>query len=510
MRRLWLRVFLRTIACTGLLLCLCAVAASAAPHKVLARRVDAILARSDVARGFWGVEIEELDTGRILYSHDADLLFSPASNTKLFTTAAALALIGPNYRFRTTVESATPPDPSGRLGGDLVLVGRGDPNLSGRALPYSLKTERPLPPTQAIEELADQVAAHGVKVIEGDLVADDSFFVNQPYDQGWPQEDLVWEYGAPVTALAVNDNVVYVNLSPAPRVGEPALVTLSHFAGEFQIDNRILTSPAGSGPRKIALDRLPGSSRVQLWGSIPQDDPGVIEALAINEPAEWTARLFRDLLAQRGVVLHGRACAHHLEMADLNTAAATPPLPVVLAAHDSFPLGMDIRVINKVSQNLHAEMLLRLLGREKGSSGSVAAGLEVLRAFLAQAGLLPDEYAFSDGSGLSRLNLVSPRATVKLLRFAAAQPWGAEFIDSLPQAGVDGTLAERFKTLPAGAVLHAKTGSLDHVNVLSGYLTTADGRRLVFSILGNHHALATSRATDVLDAIVREAERTRN
>jgi D-alanyl-D-alanine carboxypeptidase/D-alanyl-D-alanine-endopeptidase (penicillin-binding protein 4) len=155
-------------------------------------------------------------------------------------------------------------------------------------------------------------------------------------------------------------------------------------------------------------------------------------------------------------------------------------------------------------------MLLRLLGREKGTSGSVGGGLEVLRGFLTQAGLLPEEYVFYDGSGLSRLNLVSPSATVKLLRYAASQPWGAEFIDSLPLAGVDGTLAGRFKNLPAGTVLRAKTGTLDHVNVLSGYLTTATGQRLVFSILGNHHTMSGRQAGDVLDQIVFEAERSRN
>ena len=181
--------------------------------------------------------------------------------------------------------------------------------------------------------------------------------------------------------------------------------------------------------------------------------------------------------------------------------------PVVLAEHDSPPLGLDIQVINKVSQNLHAEMLLRLLGREKGMSGSVAGGLNVLRGFLAQADVRPEEYAFYDGSGLSRQNLVSPRATVKLLRFAAKQSWGAEYMESLPVAGVDGTLASRFKTLPPTAMLRAKTGSLEHVNVLSGYLTTSGGERLVFSIMGNNHTLTNKKATDILDEIVREAER---
>ena len=230
------------------------MAAAAAPpataqHTELARRVDTILARADVVRGFWGVEIEDLDTGEVLYSHEADRLFSPASNTKLFTTAAALALIGPNYRFRTTIESAAPPDASGQLNGDLVLVGRGDPNLSGRALPFNLKTERPFR-SRARPSRNSPIRWWPAesKSIDGDVVADDSFYVDEPYGQGWSQEDLVWESGAPVSALAVNDNVVYFNIFPGAHAGERALVTASPFAGDYEIENRILTTPAGSGP----------------------------------------------------------------------------------------------------------------------------------------------------------------------------------------------------------------------------------------------------------------------
>ena len=293
--------------------------------------MDAILERADVARGFWGVEIEDLDTGRGVYSHDADRLFSPASNTKLFTTAAALALIGPNYRFRTTVESAAPPDKYGRLSGDLVLVGRGDPNLSGRALPFNLKTERPFPPTHVIEELADQVVARGVKVIDGDIVADDSFFVYEPYGQGWSQDDLVWESGAPVSALAVNDNVVYVNILPAAHVGERAFVTASPFAEYYQIENHILTTPAGTGPRKISIQRQPGSNRVRSGATFLVDDPGTSEALAIEEPARVVRPPACELLAERGVVLHGHTRARHLEPWNEASAhhatRATPMLP---------------------------------------------------------------------------------------------------------------------------------------------------------------------------------------
>jgi D-alanyl-D-alanine carboxypeptidase/D-alanyl-D-alanine-endopeptidase (penicillin-binding protein 4) len=517
---------LRTVGLIGLTLWLGTLAGFAAhrvpgQNKQLAKRVDAILSRADVARGFWGVEIEELESGRVVYSHEADQLFTPASNTKLFTTAAALALIGPDYRIRTTAESASVPDKYGRLSGDLVLVGRGDPNLSGRSLPFNLKTQRPLSPAHVLEEMADQVVAHGVKVIDGDIVADDSYFVYERYGEGWTQDDLVWEWGAPVSALAINDNVVYVNILPAERVGEHAFVSISPFAEYYRIDNRVLTSPAGTGPRRVFIQRQPGSTQLEIWGNIPLDDAGIGEALALEEPAEFCARLFWELLEKRGVILYGRTRARHTAMASLDTFTVTanapmgggdetPPIlpsPVVLAEHDSPPLGLDIQVINKVSQNLHAEMLLRLLGREKGLRGSIAGGLDVLRGFLALADVRPEEYAFYDGSGLSRENLVSPRATVKLLRFAAQQSWGAEYMASLPVAGVDGTLASRFKTLPPTAMLRAKTGSLEHVNVLSGYLTTGEGERLVFSIMGNNLTLTNKKATEVLDEIVGEVER---
>jgi D-alanyl-D-alanine carboxypeptidase/D-alanyl-D-alanine-endopeptidase (penicillin-binding protein 4) len=516
---------LRTVALAGLVFWLASVTMVAAQHKQLAKRIDAILARPDVVRGFIGVEIDELDSGRVIYSHDADQLFTPASVTKLFTTASALALIGPDYRIRTTVESATAPDKYGRLSGDLVLVGRGDPNMSGRLLPYNLKTERPLPPAHVLEEIADQVVAKGVKVIDGDIVADDSSFVYERYGVGWSQDDLVWQWGAPVSALAINDNVVYVNILPAERVGDRAFVSISPFAEYYHIDNRVLTTPAGVWPRKVFIQRQPGSTRLEIWGNIPLNDTGAGEALAIEEPAEFCARLFWEMLAKRGVVMHGKTRARHTAMSSLGTISVTAsapygggaaeaqpasPQPVVLAEHESLPLGEDIRVINKVSQNLHAEMLLRILGREKGTSASILGGLEVMRGFLSRAGVEPEEYVFFDGSGLSRENLVSPRATVKLLRYAASQSWGETFVASLSVAGQDGSLASRFKSLPPGAKVQAKTGALDHVNALAGYLTTTGGERLAFCIFSNNLTLTSKDTTDLLDEIVRETVRVKN
>src|ERR1700693_2614638 len=464
----------------------------AASHNPLDKRVAAILADADLSRGFWGVKVVSLSTNKILYAQNADKLFTPASNTKLFTTAAALALIGPDYSFHTTVETNGTLDTHGRLTGDLVLVGRGDPNLSGRELPYTLHTQRNDHPIRVLEQLADTLAQKGVKYVDGDIIADDSYFAFERYGEGWSQDDLVWADGAPVSALTINDNVIFVNILPADRAGDRAFVSITPFAGYYRIDNRIMTTPAGTG-RKIFINREPGATALTLWGNMPLGDAGANEALAIEDPAEFAAELFRQLLEVRGIAVYGKQKTRHTELSSLSTLTVTasaaarggdePSLafqnqPLVLASYQSKALIEDVRVINKVSQNLHAEILLRLLGREKGTAGPVEGGPEVLRGFLNQAGIASDQYAFYDGSGLSRQNLVTPHAVVQLLRYASKQAWGASFRETLPVAGIDGSLADRFPHLDPRTHVYAKTGSLGGVKALSGYATTARGQHV--------------------------------
>jgi D-alanyl-D-alanine carboxypeptidase/D-alanyl-D-alanine-endopeptidase (penicillin-binding protein 4) len=508
----------RRVIALALLVVLCLPALAADRTQKLSKKIDAILAQPDVSRGFWGIEIVSLDSGQTLYSENADHLFTPASNTKLFTTAAALALIGPDYRFHTTVESNADIDKYGRLNGDLVLVGRGDPNLSGRSLPYTLRTERKLDPVHVLQELADQVAAKGVKMISGDVIADDSWYPYERYGEGWSQDDLMWEWGAPASALTINDNVVFLTIQPADRPGELAYLNINPFPDYYQVDNRVMTTPAGTGPRKVYTLREPGSNRLVAWGNIPVDDTGHTESIAIDDPADFASRLFHRLLEQRGIAIYGRSRTHHTELSSLSTFSVTSfasgggttrpaqlPPKLVLANYESAPLIQDLKVINKVSQNLHAELMLRLLGREKGTAGTIDAGLEVLRGWLMQVDIRPEEYVFYDGSGLSRENLVTPHAIVKLLTYIAQQPWGVQFEDTLPVGGVDGTLADRFKTPELTGKVHGKTGSLGHVNSLSGYATTASGEHIVFSILANNHMLNNRRATDTIDQILKAA-----
>ncbi len=501
-----------------------ALAAPKAAAKAEAARlriaIDEILSRPEIARGLWGVDVISLTTGKTLYSVNDDKLFVPASDTKLFTTAAAFALIGSSYRFLTTVETTGTLDKYGRLNGDLALVGRGDPFLSGRNLPYNMKTERTLPPLGALQDLADQLVQKGVKFVDGNVIGDDSYYAFERYGEGWSQDDMVWEWGAPVSALTINDNVVFANILPGDRSGDKAFVNLTPYADYYRLDNRILTTPPGTGPRRIYVTREPGSMALTLWGTIPLDDPGASEGLAIEDPAQFAAQAFRQMLEQRGIVVYGNARTRHADLANLSTFSVTtvaPAVPgggdipartapaqqnLVLASHESPPLLEDLQVTNKVSQNLHAELLLRLLGREKGTAGTVEGGSEVVRGFLAKAGINPDEYAFFDGSGLSRENLVTPNAILKLLIYAAGQPWGNDYRNTLPVAGTDGSLAERFKGSPAEGRVFGKTGSLGHVNTLSGYADTLGGDHVVFAIMVNNHNLTNRVALQAIDQIV--------
>lgn len=495
-----------------------------AREQVLAEKIAAIMAEPNIARGWWGIHVVSLETGRSLFELNPDKLFTPASNTKMFTTATALATLGPNYKTRTTVETNGTLDLHGRVTGDLILVGRGDPNLSGRVIPYAMRTERRTPHLKLLEELADQVAAKGVKVVDGDIVGDDSYFAFERYPDGWSSDDLMWEYGAPVSALTLNDNVVFVNILPGSSVGDKAFLRLDPDTTYYEIDNRITTTAAASGPRRISIDRQPGSRTITLWGTIPLDDAGDSEALAIDDPAEFAAQQLRAMLQLRGVVVRGKLRAHHVPLSQMpapvaqaagssgnsgslgggtDAALSSNAVPrMVLAAKESYPMADDVRIINKISQNLHAELALRLVGREKGKAPTNEAALEVMKATLTQAGLLPEEFLFFDGSGLSRQNLVTPRAVTKLLLFADKQPWGPLFRDTLPVAGMDGSLSERMKTGAAQGRVSAKTGTLGNVNALGGYITTVEGERLAFSVFSNHHRLTSRGAIKVIDKIV--------
>ena len=471
----------------------------------LDKRIDKVLSGSEAHRGSWGLQVVELGSGKLRYERNADQLFIPASNMKMFTTAAALEKLGPGYIFHTTVETGAAPDAQGRVG-DLYLVGRGDPNLGARTFPYVYHgTAQPV--DKFIQELADQVKARGVHEVTGKLIADDSYFVWEPFAPNWAADDLEWGYGAPVTALAFNDNSLTLDVKPGTNVGDVATALVTPIVDYYLVKNRVVTSARGT-EKNYHLERQPGSMELDLWGQVPIDGGDDTDTVAVSNPPQLVAERFRAALRARGIVVQGTIEVRHitqLEAASLPNPVPTSSSRIVLAEHLSPPLSEAIKVVNKESQNLHAEMLLRTLGRVQNNQGSLAGGLDALNTFATnQVGILPGETYFSDGSGLSREDLVAPQAAVKLLVYMAHSPNFRAYFDSFPVSGIDGTLAHRFLTDGVKGKIHAKTGSVEHVNTLSGYMDLPSGKRLVFSVMTNNHPLPNKAGQETLDTITVE------
>lgn len=444
------------------------------------------------AKGHWGILVVDAATGEVLYEHNSDSYFTPASNTKLFTTALGLAKLGPEFRYHTIIESRATVDGHGRLLGDLVLVGRGDPNLSNRRFPLAAEVEREGAPEKILAALADQIVARGIKQIAGNIVGDDSYFSAERYPTGWAIDDMTEGYGAPVSALTVNDNALLIEVRPGSHEGEPAWFGVEPWAQFYTFKNEITTVAKGEPATRVSIDREPGSRQVRLSGAVLLDAKPQTLTLAIEEPAEYAAALLKRLLEARGVRIYGRVMTDH-------NPVKTMEARNVLADHTSLPLGDSVRLINKISQNLHTEMLLRTATRESGGALTLRESLRAAQEFHDAIGIMPGDAMLYDGSGLSRRNLVTPRAVVTLLRWAAQQPWAAAYFDSQPIAAQDGTLAERMKDTAAAGRVHAKTGTLGNVNAMSGYAETIHGTKVVFSLFGNHHNLR--RGARVLDDI---------
>ena len=391
-------------------------------------------------------------------------------------------------------------------------MGRGDPDISNRKFPYSGRVQREGPAEEPLAEMADRAFAKGLREVDGDIVADDSYFPYDPYPAGWTVGDLFFKFGAPISAIDFNDSTVTIEVQPGPRMGEPATVLSEPRAAIDTMSYEIATGPAG-GESEFAVVRQPGPKFILLRGSIPLNASPVKLDLSMTEPAETSALALKQLLEARGVKITGGVRAEHAPPPE-STPSGEPIIPhvsapsppesanaTILVEHVSQPLLEIVRVTNKESQNLHAELLLRAVARERTGVGSTAAGLQVERAFLKAAGIADGDVVLSDGSGLSPGDLVTPRAMVTLLRHAAMQPWGRDFISSLPVAGVDGTLEYRMNKTAASGRIEAKTGEIEHTRALSGYATTMHGERLVFAIFYNNNPRSGAGTSAPIDAI---------
>ena len=445
----------------------------------LADGIGAYIGQPRFAHAQWGIDVVSLDNGNTLYRRDADALFLPASNAKLYTSALALQTLGPDARFTTTLYATAAPRADGMLAGDLILYGGGDPSLGN-----------PEASPDWAERLAAALAARGVRRIRGNLIADDTYFAGPLFGDGWEAFDLQTDYDAQAGALGALNNVVRV------KVARDGARCCSVAIDPHQSGMRVVNLTGGAAP--LSLYRPPGSDALYASGSLRTDQPRGSYALSAPDGALFAANLLRDALARQGIALDGSVRAMHWPETD----AALARNPIDIASIASPPLSQLLVHMLKHSDNRYAQMLLQQVGVATARTGVCADRTEppqtsaewgtcAMRAFLTRIGIGNDEAMFNDGSGLSREDLVTPAATVKLLAWIARQPFANAVRDALPVAGIDGTLRNRMRGTAATDNVQAKTGTLTHVYTLSGFATDAAGERLAFSLMLNRYQRPT-------------------
>ncbi|MCA1615068.1 MAG: D-alanyl-D-alanine carboxypeptidase/D-alanyl-D-alanine-endopeptidase [Acidobacteria bacterium] len=464
----------------------------------LRARIRDIVSRPEFAASRIAVKIASLDTGRVIYEQDSRKWMQPASNMKLYTVAAALDRLTPDYRFVTSVYAPARPDASGRVAGDLVVYGRGDPSFAVRFNP-----EGDADYFRAVNELASSVHAAGVRRVEGDIVGDESYFKGGTLPTGWEWDDLQWYYGAEVSALTVNDNSVDLSVKPGASVGSPARITVGPSLPLITVIDNTTTTERGTS-RELRVTRPLGQNTIEVSGRVPVDDRGFTASLAVSRPALVFTSMLRSALERRGVVFTGQT-----RTVDAQRRADGQPLQVSslveIAARRSPPLSAIAAQVQKPSQNLYAELLLRTLGKMNTNAdprlSSEDAGVQAVRSFLTQAGIDPAGLVMLDGSGLSRADLVTADTTLQLLTHMNRHRFSVAFRDALPVAGVDGTLRNRMRGTPAQGNVRAKTGTLGTATSLSGYVLSAAGERLVFALMINNPPRDTNPRNEFTDAV---------
>jgi len=480
-------------------------AASTLPHQpspapvtlgnpTLAREIDRLIDEGRLAQARWGVVVKSLADGRLLYSRNGDKLFTPASNMKIYTTAVALDLLGADYRWRTSVYAGKQVDASGTLEGDLILYGRGAPDVD------SFRKD-------GLPALALQLAEQGLRRVRGKVVGDESYFRGEMFGLGWQWNDLQWYFGAAPSALSVDQNSVALKIFPATKPGSAPALILDHEGDYLRLINNTTTVARGEATT-IGINRGLSGNELRVWGEFPLGARPFSAYLSVPNPALWAATLFKQALVTRGITVDGESSSRDFRVAEKDRF--DPQKAFEMAHLDSESLGEIIHRTNKESNNLYAELILRTLGKERGATapdpdprknrqrGDDEAGLAVIKLWLSQHQISTVGLELSDGCGLSRLDLVTPEATAEVLESIAKTNSAAIFHDSLPVAGRDGTLSSRLRG-EAGRV-YAKTGSLTYDHSLSGYAITQSGEVLVFAIFCND-ATAHADPVRVIDQI---------
>ena len=465
----------------------------------LRQKMDEQLDQPRFAAAMWGIKVESMESGKVLYERNAAKLFSPASNSKLYTVALGFEALGADYQTHTSLYARKKPGRGGVLKSDLVIYGRGDPGVNARLHNNDIFA--------ALQPLATAVRNAGIRKISGDLIADESYFHGSPYGSGWSWDDMENYYGAEISALTLNDNCAQITVKPGDRVGAPCRLSLSPGNSYVILSNLTTTGAAGSR-RAIHLYRPLEQNLVYVRGQVGIGQPEVTEDVTLHDPAGFFAMMFREALRRQGIKVTGKTRAIHWQ--EREKAPFEEKDWIEIGSMASQPMSQIAREILKPSQNLYTDLLLAQIGeRNRGPDEnkeitSEDLGIRALDRFLPQAGIKKGDVLFEEGSGLSRNNLTTPNATVALLRYMNGRPSAAAYKEALPIAGVDGTMRNRLKGTSAEGNARAKTGTLRWANSLSGHLTTAAGEHLIFSIMLNryHNSEPAHSARAEIDTIV--------
>lgn len=467
------RTYIRFLALA--LLVLSSTCAQAVTKAELPAFIDQAIADPALKHGLQGILIKSLKNDAVLYDHNSDLVFIPASNFKLIVSAASLDLLGPDHCMKTSLMLKGTISSDGILDGDLIIVGGGNPVLKRADL----------------AGMAAQVKALGIKRVQGNLIGDDTCFDGERLGNGWCWDDEPYYYSAQISGLNVDENVVGVWVRPGAKEGAPAVVDLKPATTYLSVENRCKTI-AADGKKSVWVTRPRGKNVVRVSGSIPlgTKPESAEEAITMEDPTLYVLQSLSDELKAAGIKI---ACSL--------VADKQPDGARIVMEHESQPMSDMIRLLNKPSDNLIAECLLKNLGAVLKGKGTADAGAEAELDFLKKIGGDLTAVNINDGSGLCRSDYVSPKNLVAILTYMYHHKDGQTFIDSLPIAGVDGTLRSRMKGTVAEGKVSAKTGYISRVSSLSGYVITKAGEPIVFSMLMNHHLCPNTGATAVQNKI---------
>ena len=450
-------------------------------------QIDELIDAPQFQAGFFGIYIEEPATRKVLYACNPHRLFMPASNMKLFTTTTAMALLDSNFNFKTSlyIDGQITND---TLFGNLLIRGSGDPTISGRFYDDNVLA--------VFQEWTTALDSLNIHYIAGKIIGDDNIFDDCGLGYGWAWDDLSYYYAAPTGGLTFNDNCIDIIYRPGVNPGELATIEINPQTSYVVISNEVITVPAGQ-KRNVDFSRLPGTNNIRIFGQIPVDADPYNDSIALDNPTMFACTVLKETLNKMGIS-GGEAC----DIDDLKDFVPDYQRLTLVAEHQSVKLPVIIKTINKISHNLYAEQMQKSLGVVFKQNGSTTAGIAVEREWFGSIGIDTSRMFIVDGSGLSRHNLVSPFQVATILRAIRNYPNYGYFFDSLPIMGVDGTVKSRLKGSNAAGHVFAKTGYVDKVRALSGYVKAKNGREYIFSIIANHYPTPTSAINEAQDAIV--------